>query len=97
MEQLLAELERRFDFIVMDSPPCIAVTDAVVLGHKIDGVIFVIKQESTTKEAAREALRRLSDIRERLLGCVINQVDIDRNTYGYKYYYYYHAYGEENT
>lgn len=97
MELLLAELERRFDFIVMDSPPCIAVTDAVVLGHKIDGVIFVIKQESTTKEAAREALRRLSDIRERLLGCVINQVDIDRNTYGYKYYYYYHAYGEENT
>lgn len=96
MEQVLRELQERFDFIIFDSPPCIAVTDAVVLATKTDGVIFVIKQGSTTKEAAREAHRRLGNIGENLLGCIMNNVDIERDAYGYRYYYY-HYYGEETA
>lgn len=94
--QVMQELQDRFDFIIYDSPPCIAVTDAVVLATRTDGVIFVIKQGSTTKDAAREAQRRLGDLGENLLGCVMNNVNIERDTYGYRYYYY-HYYGEETA
>lgn len=96
MEQVMKDLLARYDFIIFDSPPCIAVTDAVVLSTKTDGVIFVIKQGSTTKEAAKEAHRRLGNIGENLLGCIMNNVNIDRDAYGYRYYYY-HYYGEETA
>jgi len=95
MDQILEELKLQFDLIIFDSPPCIAVTDAVVLSTKTDGVIFVIKQDSTAKEAAVEAKRRLGELGGNLIGCIMNNIDIDRDSYGYRYYYYYHYYGEE--
>ncbi len=97
-QDIIRDLEARFDVIIFDSPPCIAVTDAVVLSEHMDGVLLVIKQESTTRDAAQEALRRLSEVSDNLIGCIMNNIDIDHDNYGYRYYYryyYYQYYGEE--
>lgn len=96
METILRELGEQFDMIIFDSPPCIPVTDAVVLSTKTDGVIFVIKQDSTAKDVALEARRRLGEISDNLIGCIVNNIDMERDSYGYRYYYYYHYYGEDS-
>ena len=96
MDEVIEALRDRFDFIIFDSPPCVAVTDAVVLSSKTDGVVFVIKQNSTEKDVAVEARRRLQDVNANLLGYIVNLIDISRDNYGYRYYYHYYHYGDDS-
>jgi len=96
MKELVQELKEAFDVVIFDSPPCIAVTDAVVLSAHLDGVILIIKQDSTTKDAAREAKRRLTEVGDNLVGCIMNNIDMDKDSYGYRYYYYYYHYYNED-
>ncbi|MBN2363243.1 polysaccharide biosynthesis tyrosine autokinase [candidate division WOR-3 bacterium] len=86
-----------FGFIVFDSPPILAVTDAVILSKKTNGAILVIRSEKTDKDAAKAALKALRNIGADVKGAVFNNVDITgKYGYGYyyKYYYQYH-YGHE--
>jgi tyrosine-protein kinase Etk/Wzc len=94
-ETLLAELSGRFGRVVMDAPPVLAVTDALVLGSLADGVCFVVCAGRTDRNAARRALELLRRSGCRLLGVVFNQVEMARvfGAYGYKYYsQYYQGY-----
>jgi capsular exopolysaccharide synthesis family protein len=85
---LLSELSERFDRVVIDSPPVIAVTDAVVLSTFVDGTLLVVRGFQTTKEAARHALRTLAEVGGKTLGIVLNAIDLDRHEYKYQHYYY---------
>ncbi len=96
MQEMIEELKQQFDVIIFDSPPCIAVTDAVVLSKHVDGVLLIIEQASTTKDAAREARRRLGEVSNNLIGCIMNNIDVDRDNYGYRYYYYYYHYYDDD-
>jgi len=91
MEELIAELRNRFDIVLFDSPPIIAVTDAAVLSTKVDSVFLVISSGHTNKEAIVRATTLLENVKARLLGAVLNNVDFESN-YGSSYYYYYHYY-----
>lgn len=86
-------LNERFDLVIIDSPPVVAVTDAVVLSATVDGVILVIKSFKVARDLVLQAKRQLTDVDARLIGVVLNDFDIQRKSYGY--YYYYTYYGAE--
>ena len=94
MDELLKELEARYDRIVIDSPPVLAVTDAVVLSGKVDGVIIVVRANETNRNAVLKSKEMLDTVKAaNQIGVVLNMVDIDR-TGGH--YYYYHYYGKKH-
>lgn len=93
MRDALIELRRRFKFIVIDSPPVMAATDAVILSALTDGVLLVVRSGSTPKEAFTRSRDLLSGVKCRLLGVVLNAVDSNAPDYYYSYRYYPYAYG----
>ena len=85
--QLLAALPDLFDWVLIDSPPVMAVTDASLVAHAAGGVIFVVGAEMTNRHAAQQAVDSLNDASARLAGAVLNRVDLERNGYYYSNYY----------
>ncbi|HEY3233287.1 MAG TPA: polysaccharide biosynthesis tyrosine autokinase [Polyangiaceae bacterium] len=88
--RLLDSLSQSYDRIVIDSSPVVPVTDAVILSTKVDGVVLVVRAFKTSREIAQQARRALVDVGGRLIGAVLNAVDLTRGDYGYRYY---QAYG----
>jgi capsular exopolysaccharide synthesis family protein len=93
MREAIAELRRRFKFIVIDSPPIMAATDAVILSALTDGVLLVVRSGTTPKEAFTRTRDLLAAVKCRLLGVVLNAVDSSAPDYYYSYRYYPYAYG----
>ncbi|HEY2433855.1 MAG TPA: polysaccharide biosynthesis tyrosine autokinase [Vicinamibacterales bacterium] len=90
MNNFLINLERGpFDWVIIDTPPVLAVTDAVILTPKLSGVVFVIGSEMTRLVHAERALDTIRASRPRTLSAVLNRVDFDRNKYYYSRYYGY--------
>lgn len=88
MSALIGALASEADFVIYDAPPVVAVTDAILLAPRLDGVILAIRLGVTSRDAAKRTKQLLSGSRSRLLGVVLNQVRPGRG-YGYYYYYYY--------
>src|SRR5271155_2941269 len=93
MHEAIAELRRRFKFVVIDSPPVMAATDAVILSALTDGVLLVVRSGETPKEAFTRTRDLLAAVKCRLLGVVLNAVDSSAPDYYYSYRYYPYAYG----
>jgi succinoglycan biosynthesis transport protein ExoP len=93
MREALVELRRRYKFIVIDSPPILAATDAVILSSLTDGVLLVVRSGETPKEAFTRTRDLLGAVKSRLLGVVLNAVDSNAPDYYYSYRYYPYAYG----
>src|SRR5262245_60742036 len=88
MKTLLANLTHGpFDWIVIDTPPVLAVTDAVILAPIVSGVTFVIGAEMTRRRLAERALETITGANPRMTAVVLNKVDFDRNKYYYSRYY----------
>jgi capsular exopolysaccharide synthesis family protein len=79
-----------FDWVILDTPPVLAVTDAVILASAVSGVVFVIGSEMTRRVHAERALETLRTSRPNVVGAVLNRVDFDANKYYYSRYYGYH-------
>jgi succinoglycan biosynthesis transport protein ExoP len=86
-KDFLATLKERFDWVIIDSPPVMAVTDACVMAHLAHGVLFVVGAEMTSRKAARRALKQLELARARFMGAVLNRVDVDHHGHYYSSYY----------
>lgn len=84
----IAELRTKYKFIVIDSPPIMAATDAVILSVQADGVLLVVRSGETPKEAFTRARDLLTSVKCRLLGVVLNAVDSSAPDYYYSYRYY---------
>jgi tyrosine-protein kinase Etk/Wzc len=96
MQEILHEAKARFDVVLLDSPPLLAVTDAAVLATMVDGVVLVIRTERTKRDAVRRALGHIRSVRGRLLGVVLNDVDLRSGAYYGSYgHYYYSYYGDD--
>lgn len=93
MQEAITEARRRFKFIVIDSPPIMAATDAVILSVLTDGVLLVVRSGETPKEAFTRSRDLLAAVKSRLLGVVLNAVDSSAPDYYYSYRYYPYAYG----
>lgn len=98
MRDVLADLRERFDHIVIDTPPTLSVTDAVVLSPRVDAIILVIRSGQTTKQALRRARDILMQVNAHVTGVLLNAVDLTSPDYYYYYEYqgkYSHYYQEE--
>ena len=83
-----------FDIVIFDSPPVAAVTDGVVISKIVDGVIIVAKAKKTTRNALLQVKKQLKDVNARILGMILNEIDLESKEYNYYYYsYYYRHYG----
>jgi succinoglycan biosynthesis transport protein ExoP len=91
--EIVGELSLKYDRIVFDSPPVVAVTDAVILSTICDGVLIVIRPLSTLKSAARQAKKQILDVGGNIVGVVFNDLDLENRQYGYYHYYYSRKYG----
>ena len=90
MVDIFEELKQHFDYVLVDTPPIMPVTDAAVVSAKVDGTILVIASGAVSPSIAVEAKTRLEQAGAHLLGVVLNKVDVAANShYGYGYYYYY--------
>ena len=78
-----------FDWVIIDTPPVLAVTDAVIVSPLASGVVFVVGSEMTSARVSERALETLMTSNPNLLGAVLNRVDLVRNKYYYSRYYGY--------
>jgi capsular exopolysaccharide synthesis family protein len=92
MRDVLAELREQYDHIVLDTPPSLSVTDAVVLSPRADAVVLVIRSGQTTKQALRRARDILMQVNAKVVGVLLNAVDLSSPDY-YYYYEYQSKYG----
>ena len=83
MEQVIAALKARADVVLFDAPPVIAVTDATVLGTKVDGVLLVVCAGRTRREHAQRARELLERVHVRIVGAVLNDAPRDVALGGY--------------
>jgi polysaccharide biosynthesis transport protein len=99
MREVLRDAQTEYDVVLIDSPPLLAVTDAAVLATMADGAILVIRVGATAKAAVRRAVAQLQTVHGRVIGAVLNDVDLRSGafsgSYGY-YYYYYYGEGSQN-
>jgi capsular exopolysaccharide synthesis family protein len=98
MKKCLAILSKHFDHILIDTPPLLAVTDGSIIANIVDGVILVIRGGDTTREAILRSKHLLSCAHARIIGTMLNNVDMhasDRNYYS-RYFYDYDIEGRDD-
>ena len=89
MQELLDRLKEEYDYIVVDAPPVLAVSDAIAMAPMMDGVLLVASHGIADRDAARHTVELLGKVETRILGVVINNVEMaGRYGYGYRYGYY---------
>ena len=85
--EFMGRLRDHFEWVIVDSPPVMAVTDASLIAHKVTGVLFVVGAEMTSRHVAQRALDQLEHVQAKFVGAVLNKVDLERNAYYYSQYY----------
>jgi len=90
MGQFINDMRERYDIVILDSPPIIAVTDSEILARKVDGTILVVSAEVTEIEMMEKSIDLLKNAHAPFIGTVLNNFSY-KSGYGsyYKYYYYY--------
>ncbi|HOW86838.1 MAG TPA: polysaccharide biosynthesis tyrosine autokinase [Candidatus Aminicenantes bacterium] len=91
MARFIRMMAEECDYLIFDLPPMLEISDALVLGAKVDGMVLVVQGDKTSREALKKSRERLDLLKVRTLGVVINNVSLPHHGY---YYYkdYYHSY-----
>lgn len=91
MVAFLEEMKKHFDYIIMDTPPLQAVSDAQILSTKVDGVVIVVRAGVTKKESVHNSVSIIRKVNGNIIGTILNATENKRNKYSY-----YYGYGEES-
>ncbi len=97
MEDLLGDLDVRYNYVVIDCPPILAVTDAAVLAGHADGTVLVVRSGNTDQRAAARARTQLERVGVRILGVLLNDVSATTTEESYYFRYIYRYYQKEAT
>lgn len=92
MKQLLQEAIEAYDLVLIDTPPTIAVTDSSVLAQIVDGVVLIISSGEVSRDYALRAKEQLEKVGAKIIGAVLNKVEMKS-----KEHYYYYYYGEGHS
>jgi capsular exopolysaccharide synthesis family protein len=93
---LLKDLRQEYDWIFVDSPPVVSLSDSMILASLADMVVFVVKHNSNDKELIRRSVQNVRRVNPNVIGAVLNNVNLDRSHYKDYYYVGYYSYGEES-
>lgn len=96
MKNVLQRAKEQYDYVLIDTPPVMPVTDALIVSRFVDGMIFVIASSEVKVEMARDVKNQLVNAGANILGVVLNKVRSEHHGYGYGYYYYYGNDGEKH-
>ncbi|MFH1198796.1 MAG: CpsD/CapB family tyrosine-protein kinase [Candidatus Omnitrophota bacterium] len=97
-KNFITEMRTRFDYIFIDTPPLLAVTDACILSKIIDGVIIAVSAEVTPEFALKEILALLGNVNANIVGMLLTHTrQTTRYYYNYKYYKYYKDYASDSS
>ncbi len=92
MTETVADLKNIYDFILIDAPPALGIADARVLGKICDAILVVVMTGKTNRDAILEVKEELERAGEKIIGYVLNGVDVTQRYYRHRYYYYYQHY-----
>lgn len=98
MDRFIMELKSKYDYVLFDTPPVIAVTDAIIMAKKVDKVLLVLRVAFTEKAVLARATDILKNVNKTVDGFIVNGIRVQRyyNRQKYYYYYYYYYYGQDN-
>jgi polysaccharide biosynthesis transport protein len=96
LRRLLKQWRNQYDHVIIDTPPTLSVTDAVVISPEVDAVVMVVRSGETTKDAIRRSRDTLHQVNARIIGIVMNAVDLRSPDLYYYYYYSKHGNGYYN-
>lgn len=85
MKRLLEELRKHYEYIILDTPPVLAVSDAQILSNVADGLVLVIRAGVTKKDLVIKAKRKIEVVKGKIIGAILNGASLERGNY---YYYY---------
>lgn len=88
IKDLVTKLRDEYDYIVVDSPPVLTVTDALIISEFVDAVVYIVSYKKTKKEQAKLALRQLKENNANVVGAVLSNIDVKKSNNYYNYYYY---------
>ncbi len=92
MADLIARLEKEYDYVIVDAPPLLSLSDTKALSRLVENIILVFRFAETEKRYIRDVVANLQSIKASLIGIVFNGIDHGHNKGYYKYYYYYYEY-----
>ena len=87
MKTLMDDLSSRYNFVVIDSPPILGMSDAPMLSTMTDGTVMIVRADKTPSDALAEGKKIMNAVQSKILGVVLNRVD-PKKKYGYYSYYY---------
>lgn len=97
-KNLVSELRNEYEYIILDCPPVLLVTDSLIISEVVDATLFVINQQTTTKNDTKEAISLLKEAKAKIAGVVMSNVNRKMINYGprygYRYRYRYYSYKE---
>jgi Mrp family chromosome partitioning ATPase len=96
MSALIESWRDQFDYVLIDTPPAVPVTDAVVLSRKVDSVIVVVRFAVTSQPCIERTIRLLKDVQAPRPGVLVNAMDLQSPEY-YHYFGFYGVYGQEKV
>jgi Mrp family chromosome partitioning ATPase len=94
---MLEELKTKFDRIIIDTPPVLTVTDTVILANMVDGAIDVVRTSFLNIELILRGRQRLYEAKSRIIGVILNKVNVKKEDSYYYYHYYYSEDKEKKT
>jgi len=96
MKELITNLLQQYDCIIIDTPPVMPVSDGLLIARLVDGVVLVVNGQKTPRHLVKEARSRLLYARAKILGVVLNRIDMVKGEYAY-YYGHYSSYYRHST
>jgi capsular exopolysaccharide synthesis family protein len=97
MREIAGALRKMYDWVIIDTPPILAMADTPILCRLADGLVLVMAAESTSRPAVQRSVDSVTAVGGKVIGAVLNKVDLKRNSYYYSHYYgeYYRSYYSE--
>ncbi len=97
MSKLIEYFKEQFDMVFFDTPPIVAVTDATLLGKKMDGLLLVVRSNHTDRIMASRAISSIKNVGVNVIGVVLNDINLLNRYTSYGYYKYYYHYYKSRT
>ncbi len=88
ISDLIQRMREIYDYIIVDSPPVLTVTDALIISNLVDCVIYIVSYKKTKKDQAKLALKQLKENNANVIGAVLSNIDVKQNRDYYNYYSY---------